>query len=117
MASQQIDAYLAGLEEPKRTTLAQLRDTIATIVPDAGQCISYGVPAFKLRGKTIAGFAALKNHLSYVPHSGSVIARLGDETAAYTCTTGSLHFAVDTPLPRVLVEKLVAARIAEAFEE
>jgi uncharacterized protein YdhG (YjbR/CyaY superfamily) len=117
MASEQVDAYLASLEEPKRTTLAQLRDTIATIVPDADQCISYGVPAFKLRGKRIAGFAAFKNHLSYLPHSGSVIGRLGEETAAYTCTKASLHFPVDTPLPHALVEKLVAARIAEAFEE
>jgi uncharacterized protein YdhG (YjbR/CyaY superfamily) len=63
---------LAALDEPKRTTLTSLRDTIMAIVPDAEQCISYGLPAFRLRGKTIAGFAAFKNHLSYLPHSGSV---------------------------------------------
>jgi uncharacterized protein YdhG (YjbR/CyaY superfamily) len=51
-------------KEPKRSTLAQLRDTIMSIVPDTEQTISYGMPAFKLRGKTIAGFAAFKNHLS-----------------------------------------------------
>lgn len=37
------------------------------MVPDAEQCISYGVPGFKIDGKTIAGFAAFKNHLSYLP--------------------------------------------------
>jgi uncharacterized protein YdhG (YjbR/CyaY superfamily) len=68
-----IEEYLATLDEPKRATLTSLRDTIMAIVPDAEQCISYGMPAFKLRGKTIAGFAAFKNHLSYLPHSGSVI--------------------------------------------
>jgi len=31
------------------------------IVPEVEQRISYGMPAFKLRGKTIAGFAAFKN--------------------------------------------------------
>ena len=67
-----IDEYLATLDEPKRATLTSLRDTIMAIVPEAEQCISYGMPAFKLRGKTIAGFAAFKNHLSYLPHSGSV---------------------------------------------
>jgi uncharacterized protein YdhG (YjbR/CyaY superfamily) len=46
---------------------------ITPIVPNAEQCISYGMPAFKVRGKTIAGFAAFKNDLSYLPHSGSVI--------------------------------------------
>jgi hypothetical protein len=30
------------------------------------------MPAFKVQGKTVAGFAAFKNHLSYLPHSESV---------------------------------------------
>jgi uncharacterized protein YdhG (YjbR/CyaY superfamily) len=75
----EIDGYLDALEEPKRSTLARLRDTIMAIVPDAEQTISYGMPAFRLRGKVVAGFAAFKNHLSYLPHSGSVIPQLGKE--------------------------------------
>jgi uncharacterized protein YdhG (YjbR/CyaY superfamily) len=62
--------YLDALEEPKRATLARLRQTILEILPEADQGISYGVPAFKVRGKAIAGFAAFQNHLSYLPHSG-----------------------------------------------
>jgi len=112
---EEIDQYLGALEEPKRATLAQLRDTIAEIVPDAEQCISYGMPAFKLQGKTIAGFAAFKSHLSYLPHSGSVIGQLATETEGYTKTKGSLHFPVDEPLPKELVKKLLDTRIAEAF--
>ena len=115
MSKKEIDQYLGTLDEPKRATLAQLRDTIAAIVPDAEQCISYGMPAFKLRGKTIAGFAAFKSHLSYLPHSGSVIAQLTKETEGYTKTKGSLHFPVDKPLPKKLVKKLLDARMAEAF--
>jgi uncharacterized protein YdhG (YjbR/CyaY superfamily) len=111
----EIDAYLDALEEPKRSTLARLRDTIMAIVPDAEQCISYGMPAFRLRGKTVAGFAAFKNHLSYLPHSGSVIPQLGKELEGYTSTSGSLHFPVDQPLPEALVRKLLAVRMAEAF--
>ena len=115
MSKKEIDEYLGTLDEPKRATLAQLRDTIVAIVPDAEQCISYGMPAFKLRGKTIAGFAAFKSHLSYVPHSGSVIPRLAKETEGYTKTKGSLHFPVDKPLPKKLVKKLLDVRMAEAF--
>ena len=59
-----VDEYLASLDETEAATLTSLRDTIMAIVPEAEQCISYGMPAFKLRGKTIAGFAAFKNHLS-----------------------------------------------------
>jgi hypothetical protein len=76
VSAQQIDQYLDALEEPKRTTLAQLRQMILDILPEAEQGISYGVPASKVRGKTIAGFAAFKNHLSYLPHSGSVFPQL-----------------------------------------
>jgi uncharacterized protein YdhG (YjbR/CyaY superfamily) len=115
MSKREIDEYLSTLDEPKRTTLGQLRDTIVAIVPDAEQGISYGVPAFRLDGKTIAGFAAFKNHVSYLPHSGSVIAQLAQETARYTKTKGALHFPVDEPLPEELVRTLLDVRIAEAF--
>ena len=115
MATSEIDDYLRTLDEPKRETLTDLRDTIVTILPDVEQGLSYGFPAFRLDGKTIAGFAAFKNHLSYLPHSGSVIAQLPTETAGYTKTKGTLHFPVDEPLPEALVRKLLDVRIAEAF--
>ena len=113
MAAHEIDAYLAGLDEPKRGTLATLRATILEAVPDAEQCLAYGAPAFKVRGKTVAGFAAYAAHLSYLPHSGSVLAELGDEVAAYETSKGSLKFAVDEPLPKRLVQQLITARLEE----
>ena len=115
VSAQEIDHYLNGLEEPKRATLAQLRQAILAIVPEAEQGISYGLPAFKVRGKTIAGFAAFKNHLSYLPHSGSVFAELGDELQGYSFSSGALRFSVDEPLPVPLVEKLIAVRLQQAF--
>lgn len=114
MSKEDIDAYLGTLDEPARTTLTRLRDTIAALAPEAEQCISYGMPAFRLGGDVVAGFAAFKNHLSYLPHSGSVLARLAKETEGYTKTKGSLHFPVEEPLPEALVKKLLDARIAES---
>jgi uncharacterized protein YdhG (YjbR/CyaY superfamily) len=115
VSAQEIDQYLDALQEPKRTTLARLRQTILDILPEAEQGISYGVPAFKIRGKTIAGFAAFKNHLSYLPHSGSVFPQLHDELKDYVISSGALRFGVDEPLPVPLVEKLVAVRLQQAF--
>jgi uncharacterized protein YdhG (YjbR/CyaY superfamily) len=117
MATEEIDAYLSTLEEPKQTTLRQLRATILEIAPGAEQCVSYGMPAFRLRGKLIAGFAAFKNHLSYLPHSGSVFPELAEELAGYEKSTGSLRFPVDQPLPPELVEKLVTVRLRQAFPD
>jgi uncharacterized protein YdhG (YjbR/CyaY superfamily) len=113
VSARDIDRYLVTLDEPERSTLEALRTSILDVVPEAEQCISYGMPAFKVEGKTVAGFAAFKHHLSYLPHSGSVIPALGDELAGYEMTKGSLHFAIDTPLPKRLVKKLVTTRLRQ----
>ena len=114
MSAEEVDEYLRGVDEPKRSTLQALRRTILEIVPDAEQVISYRVPAFRVSGKTVAGFAAFKDHLSYLPFSGSVLGQLADELDGYATTKGSLHFAVDRPPPKRLVKKLIAARLDEA---
>ena len=106
----EVDAYLARLEEPKRTTLEALRRSILAVAPDADEGISYGMPAFRVDGKVVAGFAAFKNHLAYLPHSGEVLTVLGDRLTEYECTKSSLHFPVDEPLPDDLVRSLVAAK-------
>jgi uncharacterized protein YdhG (YjbR/CyaY superfamily) len=113
MSAQEVDEYLRGIEEPKRSTLETLRRTILEVVLEAEQVISYRVPAFCVDGKMVAGFAAFKNHLSYLPFSGSVLPRLTAELRGYTMTKSALHFPVDRPLSETLVTKLVAARLSE----
>jgi hypothetical protein len=51
MSQDEVNRHSASLEEPKRSTPDALRRTILDIVPEAEQCISYGLPAFRLRGK------------------------------------------------------------------
>ena len=116
VSAEEIDEYLSGVEEPKRSTLQTLRCTILEILPEAEEEISYRVPAFRVGGTTVAGFAAFKDHLSYLPFSGSVLGQLADELHGYTMTKSSLHFPVDRPLPKQLVEKLIAVRLAEHAE-
>jgi uncharacterized protein YdhG (YjbR/CyaY superfamily) len=115
MSREEIDDYLASLEDPKRSTLTTLRQSILDVIPEAEQCISYGLPAFRVQGKVIAGFGAFKNHLSYLPHSGSVFPELGNELAKYKTSSGALQFPVDTPLPKALVKKLVTIRLRQAL--
>ena len=115
VSAQEIDEYLEVLPEPKRGTLTLLRQRILDVLPDAEQGMSYGLPAFKVKGKAIAGFAAFKDHLSYLPHSGSVFPQLADELRDYTCSKGALRFEVDRALPAPLVQKLVEVRLRQAF--
>lgn len=113
MSKQEIDEYLAKVEEPSRSTLQKLRETILSIIPDAEQGISYQVPAFRLHGQVVAGFAAFKNHVSYLPFSGSVFPELKDELTGYVTTSGALHFPIDKPLPKSLVKKLIDVRVGQ----
>jgi uncharacterized protein YdhG (YjbR/CyaY superfamily) len=105
--------YLASVDEPARSTLAALRAVLLRLLPDAEEGIAYGAPAYRVGGKVIAGFSASAKHLSYLPHSGAVLAGLGDAVAGYSTSKGALRFPLDEPLPETLVEQLVAARRAE----
>jgi uncharacterized protein YdhG (YjbR/CyaY superfamily) len=109
----EIDEYLANVEYPYRGALESLRATILEIVPDAQQCISYRIPAFRVQGKVVAGFAAFSEHLSYLLFSGSVLAVLADQLDGYTRTKSALHFTPEHPLPTTLVKALIDTRLAE----
>ena len=108
-----IDEYLAAVPAAQRKTLAALRKTIRGIVPKAEECISYGIPAFRLDRRVIAGFAATATGCSYYPFSGATLRALAKELARYRGTKSALHFAADAPLPATLVRKLLKARLAE----
>jgi uncharacterized protein YdhG (YjbR/CyaY superfamily) len=117
MSADEITTYLEAIDEPKRSTLQKLRETIAELIPEAEQGLSYQVPAFRLEGKVVAGFAAFKNHLSYLPHSGSVFSELKKELAPYRTSSGALRFAIDEPLPKDIVKRLIEVRVSQLFHE
>jgi uncharacterized protein YdhG (YjbR/CyaY superfamily) len=108
-----VDAYLARVPEPARTTLEKLRFTIRSIVPpETTEKLSYGIPAFQYKGGLVA-YAAFKKHCSFFPMQASLIDEMKDELKAYRTAKGTLQFPLDKPLPATLVKKMVKARIAE----
>lgn len=114
VSAAEIDEYLAALGEPDRTALEALRTMILAAVPEAEQCISYGMPAFRVDGVVVAGFAAFAKHLSYFPHSGSVLEQVAEQVAGFDGTKGSLHFNPEHPLTAEQVALLVRTKLAEA---
>jgi uncharacterized protein YdhG (YjbR/CyaY superfamily) len=108
-----IDEYLARVEPGKRAALQKLRQTILAIVPNAEECISYSMPAFRVGGKVVAGFAATKSGCSYFPFSGRSLGTMRAELKHYDQTKSSLHFDPVKGLPATLVRKLLRVRIAE----
>jgi uncharacterized protein YdhG (YjbR/CyaY superfamily) len=109
----EVDDYLAALSDEQRVALQHLRETIRSIIPDAQEVMSYGMPGFRIDGEVVAGYAAFRHHLSYFPHSGSVLAECIDDVASYKQTKSSLHFSAAQPLPTALVRNLIRARRAQ----
>jgi uncharacterized protein YdhG (YjbR/CyaY superfamily) len=113
MSKKEIDAYLVEVPEPQKSTLKALRKMIQAALPGAVECITYGVPTFKVDGEAIAGFAAYKNHCTYFPMSGSVLTVMKEDVAKYETSSGALKFAIDKPLPSTLVKRLINVRIKD----
>jgi uncharacterized protein YdhG (YjbR/CyaY superfamily) len=93
--------------------LKKIRATIRSVVPpEATETISYRIPTFRYKGALVA-FAAFSNHCSFFPMGASVLDAFESELKGFRTSKGTLHFALDKPLPAALVKKLVKARIAQ----
>jgi uncharacterized protein YdhG (YjbR/CyaY superfamily) len=113
MAAGSVDEYLDGVADEPRKALENLRQTIQRADPEATEAISYQMPTFKHRGKSLVAYAAFKNHCSLFPMSMRVIETCEKELQPYHSSKGTIQFTADKPLPETLVEKIVHARIAE----
>jgi uncharacterized protein YdhG (YjbR/CyaY superfamily) len=99
------------LSADKRAALERLRKTIKAAAPNAEECISYQLPAFRLSGKFLVAYGAAANHCAFYP--GSVITRLKKDLRNYDTSKGTIRFQAEKPLPAILVRKLVKLRMAE----
>lgn len=108
-----IDEYLAGVDADHRDALQKLRETIHTVAPTAEECISYGIPAFRLNGRSLVFFGAWANHCAFYPGSSNTLKKFRNELRNFQTSKGTLRFSPDKPMPVALVKKLLKARIAE----
>jgi uncharacterized protein YdhG (YjbR/CyaY superfamily) len=108
------DEYLSALSADKRRALEKLRKDIKAAAPKAEECISYGIPGFRLNGKLLVSYGAAAKHCAFYP--GSTLQTFKEEMKGYdTSGKGTIRFAANNPLPSTLVRKIVKARMAERF--
>jgi uncharacterized protein YdhG (YjbR/CyaY superfamily) len=113
----EVDDYLAGLAPAESDALAHLRDVARTVVPDAVDATSYGMPALKASGKPLIGFVAAQRHLSLFPFSPAVVEHVRDRLAGFDVSKGTIRFTVDHPLPDDVIREVVSARLTEITGE
>jgi uncharacterized protein YdhG (YjbR/CyaY superfamily) len=109
-----IDEYLVGVSPRQRTALQKLRQTIRAVVPSAKECISYGIPAFRVNGRSLVFFGAWANHCSFYPGNSTTLKKFRRDLTGFQISKGTIRFTPDKPLPATLVKKLVKARVVES---
>ncbi len=105
-----IDDYLSLLDNDKRKALERLRTIIKKAAPDAEECISYQLPAFRLNGKMLAWFGAGANHCSFYP--GGIVEQYKEDLQGFSISKGTIRFQPEHPLPAGLITKIIKAKIA-----
>lgn len=111
-----INAYIDEFPDETRKKLYELKECILSVVPNAKELFTYGVPAFTLikDGKMedqimIAGF---KKHVGFYPHPAT-IEFFDKKLSSYKRGKGSVQFPLDKELPKELIIEMVRYRFKQ----
>lgn len=110
-----IEQYISEYPEGIQKKLNQIRGLISKHAPGAEECISYGIPTFKLNGNLVH-FAAFKNHLGFYPGATGIEAFL-DQLGGYETSKGTVQFPLDKPIPVKLIADIVKFRVKQNLEK
>lgn len=108
-----LDTYLGRFPDTVRRVLERIRSTVRRAAPDAQECISYGMPCFRLK-KNLVYFAAFKDHVSFFP-TASGIRRFQRELSRYKVSKGTVRFPHGSSIPYGLIARIVRFRVREAL--
>lgn len=106
-----VDDYLALQTSEAKVLLEAIRKTIKETAPQAEECISYQMPAYKFKGPLVY-FAAYKNHIGFYP-TGSGIKAFQKEIEGYKNSKGAVQFPLNQPIPHDLIRKMVVFKMEE----
>ena len=110
-----VDEYIRGYPKSTQLLLQELRKIITAAAPDAGESISYMMPAYKLHGPLVY-FGGYDGHIGFYPGASGVLG-FQKELTAYKCSKGTIQFPLDKPLPKALITKIVKYRLRENLEK
>ncbi len=103
-----VDDYIAGCARPVRPILRKLRTTVLRAVPQATECLSYRMPAYKWHGDLLY-FCAFKQHIGVFPPVRAMPG-LMRAVKPYAGPKGNLRFPLAKPIPFALIARIAKQR-------
>jgi uncharacterized protein YdhG (YjbR/CyaY superfamily) len=111
-----VDDSLAKLPEPERGCLQHVIAIARTVVPEAVEGMSYGMPALKFEGRPLVGVVMAAKHLSVFPFSPAVIDAVASRLEGFSLSKGTIRFTAEHSLPDDVLEDIVRLRHAEILK-
>ncbi len=110
-----VEEYLAACDGIGRERLEAIRTIVREVAPDAGERISYAIPAFTIDGTVFVFMAAWKEHVSLYPlPQGDP--EIDAALAPYAVSKGTVKFRHRDPLPLDVVRVVIEAKLRDARE-
>ena len=106
-----VEEYIESFPDNVRQKLRELRNIIRSILPEAREVFSYGIPTYDIHGHVVH-FAGYKNHIGFYP-APSGIDNFTEQLAPYKFSKGTIRFPLDKPLPTELIIAMVKFRKEE----
>ena len=105
----QIETYINACPLEVQARLIEVHSLIETIAKDATQCISWGMPTFKM-GENLVHYAHNKHHLGLYPGPEAIVF-FEDRLKEYKHSKGAIQFPYAKELPLELIQDIVRFRI------
>ena len=112
-----MDDYIAAQPVKTRAVLERMRKVLRKALPGADEVISYGMPAYKLKGKVVVYFAGWKEHYAIYPASMTVAKAFQEDLKPYEQSKGTIRFPLDAAMPVKLIERIAKYRLDEVAEK
>ncbi|HEY8994708.1 MAG TPA: DUF1801 domain-containing protein [Lacunisphaera sp.] len=110
-----VSEYIAAAPKETRPRLRELRKCIRAAAPGAVESLKWGMPAYSYK-RILVIYGAFKRHVSFFP-TPSAVRTFKKELAKYNCSSATIQFPLDRPLPLPLIRKITAYRVRESIEK
>jgi uncharacterized protein YdhG (YjbR/CyaY superfamily) len=106
----EVSDYIAELDGADRDVIERIRARAVSLVPDAVEGVSYGMPALRYRDSPLLSVMSAKGHIGLYPFSPPVVSAVAGELEGYSLSKGTIRFTPEHPLPDSVVDRVILLR-------